>query len=385
MRIRTKQVNFAIYALFIAIFKVYIIPQTVQQALKILLLIYVLLFLFSNVKIKDTLNITVPFGGVIILTSFLSYLAGHVGIESIFNGLLHAICLYSIYMLMKYCNNHNYFERMINCLFQMTSIYCLLSLSSMIILGHSREGTEITYFFGYKFMTSYYFILWVSLFRIKYQYKIIAHKRYKVAYLAFSISTIFVCLWLYCSTAMIASILLLLEPFLSKKVKKIAMNHKIIITVIIAAGILPFFINVIINLSFVQHLITDFLHKSLNLTGRIKIYAYLHQIISKRSLVGYGYGNVAVGQVVGYGNAQNGLMQLIVDYGFIGTFLFFVLTFNCLKNQKSLDKMEGFYILIYIMIICSTVEISYNYIFYTALFIIGCFNTKQSLVNNITT
>lgn len=378
MKIKIRKIDVVIYALFLAIFKIYIIPQAAQQVMKVILLLYVSIFVFSYIKPPKIINMVFLFGCVIVLSGVLSYKAGYVGVQSIYNGLLHALCLYSIYALCDYCASRMYFEKLINCLYKITSLYCILSLISMIIYGHSSVGTEVTYFFGYKFMTSYFFILWVALFRTKYQFKINLYKRYEVGYLIVSLCTLFICRWLYCSTAMLASLLLIIVPFVPKKIKQIAMKPSTIIVTIIAAGILPFTIDMILNMDFVQYIITDVLHKSLNLTGRIKIFAYLEQIVNQRSFIGYGYGNVAVARVVGYGNAQNGLMQLAVDYGYLGIIVFLSLTFLYLRGGRLSDNLEGVYIVLYVMIICSTVEISYNYIFYLILFIIGCFSKCEN-------
>ena len=383
MQLKLKKVEMAIYALFFALFKIYIIPQILQQTLKIILLVYVFIFLLKNIRINNIYNATIPFGISIILSGIISHVNGQVGLQSIYNGILHVLCLYLTFMLVRYCKEHKYYEILTSCLFRITTLYCILSFFSMIALGHSDVGTEITYFFGYKFMTSYYFILGIALFRIKYYKRLKRYKRYEIAYFILSACTLFICRWLYCSTAMVASLLLLIVPFVSRRTKKIAMNPLAVILFIILAGLLPFAIELIMKISFVQHVVADILHKSLNLTGRVKIYAFLEQIISERSLFGYGYGNVAVERVVGYGNAQNGLMQLIVDYGLIGAALFFILVYSCLRKRKISESLEGFYMVLYIMIICSTVEISYNYIFYMVLFVIGCFSDEQEYSNEV--
>lgn len=381
MKIKISKVDFVIYALFLALFKIYVIPQFIQQLLKVILLIGVMFFIITHANKKKLLNIIVPFGTIIVLSGILSYEAGFVGQQSIYNGLLHAVCIYAIYMISDYCAEHDYLDGMVSCLFNITLIYCLLSLGSMILLGHSDKGTEITYIWGNKFMTSYYFILWIALFRAKYQKEIGTLKRYELIYFFSSFIVLLVCRWLYCSTATIATVLLIIIPFVPQRVKQIATNPITVIIAIIAAGVIPFAIDGIIKVEFVQHVITDILNKSLNLTGRIRIYAFLGQIISQRTWLGYGYGNTAVESVVGYGNAQNGLIQLIIDYGLFGTIMFFIIVFQCLKKRQLSDRLEGIYIVLYVMIICSIVEISYNYIFYLVLLMIGNFSKKQQVVN----
>lgn len=381
MRIKVKGIDLAIYALFLAIFKIYIIPQTVQQIIKIVLLLCVLIFIFYHISLKNIFNVVIPFSFVIIISSILSYKAGYVGIQSVLNGTLHAICLYSIYMLGTYCFRHDYFEGMIKCLFNITSIYCILSLISMAILGHSTYGTEITYIFGYKFMTSYYFIFWTTLFRVRAQQKKDKKKRDEVLYFLLSFLTMFISKWLYCSTAFVASVLLIVFPLIPKKIKKVIMTPVFVDLTILGIGIIPFLIEQIMNIPYIQYIVTEILGETLTLTGRVKIFSSLGQIVNQRPFWGYGYGNDIVERVVGFGNAQNGFMQLMVDYGYIGVILFLFIIFICLRKKQFGKQLEGFYIVLYVLIICSAVEISYNYIFYMALFILGSYKAKKKDFN----
>jgi len=61
--------------------------------------------------------------------------------------------------------------------------------------------------------------------------------------------------------------------------------------------------------------------------------------------------------------------------------MFFIIVFQCLKKRQLSDRLESIYIVLYVMIICSIVEISYNYIFYLVLLMICNFSKKQQVVN----
>ena len=51
--------------------------------------------------------------------------------------------------------------------------------------------------------------------------------------------------------------------------------------------------------------------------------------------VGWGYGSPVVSEVVGYGNAQNGIMELLVRYGIVGTVGFLLVIIVLLPTPKS--------------------------------------------------
>ena len=165
---KVKKIDLAIWGMFIAISKPSIMPQTLQQIIKVVLLMLVIVFLFKRVKLKNYLN---PFGLMclaIVLSGILSFKDGVSTIDCIINGMLHALVLMSIWGIIFYCKNINYIECFVKDMFSVLSVYCLLSIVSMIIRGHSDVGGGTIYFWGTKFTTSYYFILWLTFFRLKY-------------------------------------------------------------------------------------------------------------------------------------------------------------------------------------------------------------------------
>lgn len=372
-----NEMDLAIYALFVAIFKSYVIPQSMQQGLKLVLLMGVAYFLWKRVEFKKLFNKVFVLAVVIVVSSILGFMSGTIGLSSVVHGIFHAGCLYLTYTLVCYCMEQNYQNGMINALYRVTSVFCIISLISMMISGHSPNGTEITYFFGYKFMTSYYFMMWLALFRVKNHKKIESERNYKILYVALILVLFGICKWLYCSTTMLASLVFLAEFVLPKKAKRFLMNPITIIIIVIIAGLVPFVIETIMGIPFVQYFITEVLHKSATLTGRLAIFDSIGVVVSRHILLGHGYGNVAIANQVGYGNAQNGLMQFIVDYGFIGVSLFMYILYKCVKKEKLSEEIEGLYIILYALIVCSIVEISYNYIFYLVLFMIGFWKTNS--------
>lgn len=365
-----------IYALFIAVFKSYLGPKILQQGLKFLGLGLVALYLWTNVEKKKLLNGVLPMAVMIVISTVYGFLCGNIGLSSIVHGGFHGMCIYLIYTLVKHCIDSGYQKGMMDAVYRVTSVFCVLSFASMVIQGHSPDGSSVTYLFGYKFMTSYMFMMWLGLFRMKYREKIDQDKKFKGLYIAFILILIGICSWLYCSTTMLAAFIFLIEVFLPKKVKQFLMKPYVFIGIVVIAGILPFIIKPILELSFVQFFITEILHKSITLTGRIKIFESIAPAIGMHPILGHGYGNVIIQTLVGYGNAQNALMQFTIDYGLIGFGLFMIILFRCVKKNNIPEELEGLYILLYALIFCSMVEISYNYIWYVVLFIVGCWKTS---------
>ncbi len=91
----------------------------------------------------------------------------------------------------------------------------------------------------------------------------------------------------------------------------------------VLTGVILAFLLQLLQVPFVKHIVVDVLGENLTLTGRDLIYSGLRAVISESPILGYGYGNAAVAMYVGYGNAQNSIMETLVNYGVVGLFAVF--------------------------------------------------------------
>lgn len=249
----------------------------------------------------------------------------------------------------------------------------------MMVRGHSPTDGGVTYLFGTKFMTSYYFIFWLTLYRLKNINKIETRLWNRWIYVILIVTVMYICKWMYCTTAMLAVVFLLAEQFLPKKMKKIMFNrYCVIISIILAGLVFPAFINEILANLRIQYIVVDVLHKLPNMTGRRVILVNMMELILKRPWLGYGYGTTVMHAInENIDNAQNGLLQQLIQYGFVGGILFCVLVFKALDRRYKDDELNALYAALYAIIICSAVEISYNYVFYYTLFIMANFKIEH--------
>lgn len=372
MSVKIKNIDIIIALLFLAVFKSYAIPQTVQQTLKIVFLIIVLLYVLLNVPKNRWINIGFFLSIVYALPSFISYFNHTFTAKTFLEGLLYAICIYAIYMVIQLCVQKGMFDRLIYDLYILSAIYCVISLASIIIVGTSSSlsGTEMTYFFGNKFSTSYLFIMFASLYYIVPMKEGTASWRHNLNYLAICILAILVSIWIHCFTAVIGAVFLFVAVIIPDRMKKVIMSPLAIIVFIAIAGFIVFSISSILTIPQIQFFFYHIFGKSSGLTGRVYIYKNLTNIIQMRPIFGYGYNNAIVENIVGYGNAQNGLMELMVNFGCAGILCFFTTIYYCISCSDKNIRFYGLYIFIIVMIVCSVVEISYNYFFYLILFLI---------------
>lgn len=370
---RVKIIDMIIWMLFLALFKIFIIPAIIHQLIKILFIVIILFFLISRVHWKELFNLSLLWGGIIIFTSILGFRNGHIGIDNAMYSVLHACCIYVTYTLFMYCSREGLIHYVRRDLMNILIFYCFLSLLTIIVNG-TGVGTTVIYFAGNKFRTSYYFIMLLAcvMNRIKYESMPSLYKKFIVLGLGSFI--ICICFYMQCVTGVICAAVVMLFYFLPGRILSILRSHWILL---VALGVAASLIFVILFLTdfltsneAIKYLIEDIFGKDTKLTGRFTIYKSLLIVISRSLTFGYGYGNYAVGTVVGFGNAQNSVMQLLVDYGVLGLIGFILLILQCFKKAKPQLKYYFYYAYIYGMLVGSMVEICFDYNFYTMLFLI---------------
>ena len=236
--------------------------------------------------------------------------------------------------------------------------YILLIFPSIV------EEPITTYFVGNKFIVSYYhlllFALCGTLFNLSKWVEIL------LFLLCLLVSKV-----VYCSTGIIGTVAFFVFYIGKKYLKNRLYKPTLLIISVIMSSLFAIFVNIILSLPLFQSILVA-LGESPSLTGRTVIYANIIDIILKRPLLGYGNANNS-SYVLYYtriGNAQNGLLADIVDWGFIGTLLFLILTTIVIKMCK--NREAGYYMLcyIYMYIVTAMVEITMGGKFIVALSIL---------------
>lgn len=109
------------------------------------------------------------------------------------------------------------------------------------------------------------------------------------------------------------------------------------------------------------------------------MYRIAIQSISTNKVWGYGVNYDIVQQTLSFGNPQNGLLKILLDYGVIGFILFCGIlwkTFNLLSKANLQNKDFGLVAFVYSMLFCSLIEINLDslFFFFIAL-VLGCANS----------
>lgn len=382
---KVKKIDLVLFLCFLALFKIYAIPTFIQQITKIVIIFTVMIYVVHRQKLNVLFNSTLFFCLIIMLSSvYNAFITGSIEVSGALNGILHGCCIYICFMLVSYCAKDNMLNHVINILFLVLSIYAILSLITAFINGTSEEEA-IYYFAGNKFRTSYYFMLLWSVIYVKFYEKFKVNVVLFVLYRFSFVFLIMFCYWIKCSTAVVGSIVMLLMTFFSERVRKKLLSWKVIIVSIVVVGLIILLLRQIVDIEYIEYFIVNILGENLGFTGRFVIYDRLFDIVKIHPFFGFGYGNSAIQAYVAsyFSNAQNSVIQGVIDYGLFGAVAFglmirqlFVIKTNVEIGTDDINRIWGMYMFVFSMIICSIVEITFNYMFYTALFFVGAYITQ---------
>ena len=373
MRYRIKVIDIISFLLFFSIVKIYAVPQAVRQAMKIIFIGITLLFLISRIK-KKTVNGGFGISLLFVVSSLLGYISGELEIKQFLDGILHALCIYCIYSLMAYGSEKNCYKRILDDLYYYNLFACIISLLSILRLGRPTDysGTDLYYFFGSKFSTSYLFVMLVGLAYVRHYSERKKDVDRKAVLWIYIILELFVSYWVGCTTTLIAGAFLSLSIIFSGKYIKRIQSFFSMPAVGVLSFVLPGFLamnmTLIMNIPQVREFVMNVLHKSVGLTGRTYIYNNLLDIFKEKPIIGYGYNSEIVQRITRVGNAQNGLFQILIDFGICGVVAVSILVFKAFKASKGNLQFWGMKVVFFVLCICSIVEISINYYFYLSLF-----------------
>ncbi len=232
------------------------------------------------------------------------------------------------------------------------------------------------YFIGTKFVVSYLHMFYLGLM----MYKLPELKQpSKVKIIFFYLYSLFIIGRIECSTGLIGMSFMLILWLITRKKDKFFSPKNILLIIFICFIV---FVNLtyLLELPFIQNIIVNVLGRDLTLTGRMKIYENLNVIISNSPWFGYGYENIAVANLVGYGNTQNGIYEILVNYGFFGLIGFLVCVFvSCRKIKETTNLIKPFNAMMIVLTIISIVEISFNYYFIFCLAMIYAIKNNKLL------
>lgn len=139
-------------------------------------------------------------------------------------------------------------------------------------------------------------------------------------------------------------ILLLLNKYWYERLWKV-------ITPIIVLCVLAGLYYLVITLRFIEidivvRYITKVLSKDISLTGRDAIFSGSLEIFKIHPWIGYGYNNAIINDILGqkimqFNTAHNSILQMLIDYGVIGTGIFVLLIHGWMSKMYRINQMAS--------------------------------------------
>lgn len=367
--VRVKLFDVVLFLLYFSIVKIYAIPQIAQQALKIMSISIAVLYFLSH-STKCLFNKTVILPGLMIVSSVLYFIGESSNTRLLLEGILNASCYWLISACVCYSAKKNLIDHLVNMYYKLTLICCGISFISVLMKLKSvaNYGANVIYFFGNKYSTCYLFIILIGLA----YYRLYDSNKTKVKnpilILSFVIWSLLISYFTRCYTTLVAFcmmlILLLFSGNMVKKIRGVIDNPIAAVLLVLVPGLIAMNITVVMQNPFIYKVVTEWFGKTAGMTGRTYIYSNLISIYVKHPFIGFGYNSDIVNIVTEVGNAQNGIMQFLIEYGAFGTIALLIIVYTAFLNSSKNDQYWGFKLSFFTFCVCSVVEIPFKYLFF---------------------
>ncbi len=252
----------------------------------------------------------------------------------------------------------------------------VIYLDLFMFTGHDRD------MYGGKFIISYVHLYLVVIY---YRLHPMLQNKSLYIYYALLVGTVYICLYMRCSTMMVALIpffLLTIWKPLKKRKSRLYSLSFFLITLVICDGILFLFSSWLLSFKFVQTFIVDVLHEDLTLTGRLGIYGTIGEVFGDSPWYGMGIGNyLGVTMILtGCANAQNGIINLFLEVGVIGCALFICWLSQLIKKARLYNVSYPIIAFIYAELVISMVEIPFSYMSFWIMSTFLLLHNKNDLI-----
>lgn len=259
----------------------------------------------------------------------------------------------NIILLINFATLKKETEKLLSAFTNVSIMYLIINLLSLLIFENGiipssniyDNGDNDIYFLGIKVQYTFYIISTLTTAGLEY----IFYNKKKKFMFAIIVSIVLV-LYANISTGIICFIFGVILTFIQKKFKlKLSMKKVILFGLFINIAVVFFDIQ-----NLFSYFIVNILHKNISLTNRTYIWDIAIEIIKNQNIFKTLFGNGLInnGSFVplgpDYWPAHNQLLQLIYDFGLLGTYAFYSWLANMEINKK-MTKEKNF-----LLIICAT-------------------------------
>lgn len=240
-----------------------------------------------------------------------------------------------------------------------TLFYCVFTDIHGLLVGAKQAGSIGVYLIGNKFSLTFVHMYLVAFYWYFYARKRdLKHRTLLFVQWAYALA---ISVYVECSSSAVACVIMGVLLLYEEKMRE-RLSKRWVPFVTLAVSDLILLVNSsIITYKPVAYFIENILGKDLSLTGRLRGYAALTEALRVSPLFGVGQeNNYGISSMfTGMADLQNGMADLLLSFGIIGTSVFMMLMYQCLK-RKSTYETYAMLIMIYIFILLSSIEITLN-------------------------
>jgi hypothetical protein len=300
----------------------------------------------------------------ILLTSFFGNTGRFIERNVFLAAIVHSAVVLEAFLLFQYFDYKHILRRVIRNIYYLTLFYVIVTDISILALPVIFERYGV-YLVGTKFWVSYLHIQLIALYwaRSIRDDDILTNRNKIVIAILFAL-TCFIVRTVDCATGIVACVIILLLLLFGKTVWKLLLKPVAPIITLLVSCTALLSGDYILNIPLVQKIIETGLNRSLTITGRTRVYENIVSLFpDNRIWTGYGHGSsyeVSM-MLIHSPNSQNGLVNILLQYGVFGAVLLFLLMYSVFKagaNSKNIAVALPFISLLYVYILLASVEIT---------------------------
>lgn len=360
---KVSKLDLHIILLWFAFFPFYLPNQKIYYMYQFIIACIIFMESFMEIRRKPNYLVGFLYPIAIVISCIVN--RNTIQYTQVVRGFASALLIIDVFLIVTRYERTRGVEKLFGILYGMSKFYVLMNvlwIMFLLLMGNLQSAIKEEFLFSRgKFSTAYMFIFYLMFFGLIWNGNHYISKRWKKPlFIIQAIGCMGICMLIETSTGIVAILVFLIGTFYGNRVIRIIENPFAIVAVIIGTMFLIFYLEIILQFSFVRHVIVNVLHENLGLTGRIELYSMLYPLILKSGLWGGGFGSYVAETLAYHGwyNAQNGLAEIILTYGFLGGATFLTLVFVSVRSAKNKNKM--LYLAVFTFIVVAIVEIPFN-------------------------
>ena len=368
--------------------RITIVNQNIWLVVELVGVILCLTYTFTNLKYfrKNALLLVMLFTAAYLLSSLI--IRSYNGRLTTYTGFIFACKVFIYFAVPWIAIGKKGSKRVVQASWNCLMLYWVPSIITVFAQGRNViDNANNVYFIGNKFNVAYLnvvmlcFLLFLNSERKENCSRsfVLKINSKKIGVFLFYAMIVFIDYYMKAYTGLFMILFILILAILSRclqfrSAKKWSgflnfIGKPLAVTIaVVVSGLVAISLEAIMNIPTIGAYLES-IGKTGNILSRTLIYKNLAEIIERKPLIGYGYGTAIVSRYFGP-NAQNGLAQIMIYTGILGTFLMLLMTFYCCKvgeRQSKSSQTAALLYAIYAFILSATVEITYGSTFFILL------------------